>query len=111
MVKRILNYLGWTLFAILLGFLHMRIVLGPVSKSETSEFTFLNSIHDFVLLYVGVIIGCIIALLFILLDIFYLKKRVQNNNNSFLIRLVIIIALAIIVGALHYILETIANVI
>lgn len=111
MVKRILNYLGWTLIGILLGIFYMRIVLGPVSKSETSEFTFLNSIHDFVLLYVGAIIGSIIALLFILLDIFFLKKRLQNNSNPFLIRLVILIALAIIVGTFHYFLENIANVI
>ena len=67
MTKRILNYLGWIIVAILLGFLHMRIVLGPASTSDSSGITFLNSIHDFVLWYVGAIIGAIIAFAFILL--------------------------------------------
>ncbi len=111
MAKRILNYFGWLLVAILLGFLHMRIVLGPSSKSDTSSLTFLNGIHDFVLLYVGAIIGCIIATLFILLDVFYLNEKLKNNSKAILIRLFIIIALAIIVGATHYFLEEIANVI
>lgn len=111
MTKQILNYAGWLLVAILLGFLHMRIVLGPGSNSDNGGLTFLNGIHDFVLLYVGAIIGCIIAVLFIVLDVFYLNKKLQNNNRATLVRLFVIIALAIIVGASHYFLEEIANVI
>lgn len=111
MAKRILNYLGWLVVAILLGFLYMRIVLGPSLKSDSNGLTFLNGIHDFVLLYVGVIIGCIIAALFILLDAFYLHTKLRNNKKIMLIRFCIITILAIIVGATHYFLEEIANVI
>ncbi|HDZ04701.1 hypothetical protein LCGC14_0345450 [marine sediment metagenome] len=111
MVKRILNYAGWLLIAIILGFLHMRIVLGPGSKSTSGGITFLNGIHDFVLWYVGSIIGAIIGFLFILLDIFYLNKKLQHSKKATLIRLSVIIGLAIIIGATHYFLEKIANVI
>lgn len=111
MTKRILNYLGWIIVAILLGFLHMRIVLGPASTSDSGGITFLNSIHDFVLWYVGAIIGAIIAFVFILLDILYLNKKLQDNSKATLIRLSVIIGLAILIGATHYFLEEIADVI
>lgn len=111
MIKRILNYLGWTIVAILLGFLHMRIVLGPGPESDNSGIQFLNGIHDFVLLYVGAIIGCIIAFIFILFDVFYLNNKLQGNNKATLFKFIIIIAIAIIVGSTHYFLENIAQVI
>ncbi|TDS13564.1 hypothetical protein DFQ03_2857 [Maribacter caenipelagi] len=111
MIKRILNYLGWYIVAILLGFLHMRIVLGPSPKSDNNGIQFLNGIHDFVLLYVGTIIGSIIAVIFILFDVFYFNKKIQNNNKATIFRFIIITIITIIVGSTHYFLEKIANVV
>ena len=111
MTKRILNYLGWLVVAIILGFLHMRIILGSSPKSNDGGIQFLNGIHDFVLLYVGAIIGSIIAVIFILFDIFYLNNKLQGNSKATLFRFLIISIIAVIVGSTHYVLEKVIDVI
>ncbi|WP_339841884.1 hypothetical protein [uncultured Maribacter sp.] len=111
MKKPILNYIGWTLIAFLLGFVHMRIVLGPSPEPSSGALKMFNGLHEFVFIYVGSIIGSIIAVIFILLDVFYFKKKLSNNTNATLIRLLLIIFIAIVVGSTHYILEEVVNVI
>ena len=111
MVKRILNYLGWFIVAILLGLLHMRIVLGAPPESDDDKFSFGSMIYEWALVQVGAIVGCIIALIFILFDVFYLNKKFQNNSKATLFRFIIISLIAVTVGVTHYILEKVINVI
>ncbi len=70
-----------------------------------------DGIHDLVLLYVGSIIGAIVAVLYILFDIFYLKKKLENNSRPRLIRFITIIIITTIVGVTHYILEKVVDII
>lgn len=111
MVKRILNYLGWFIVAILLGFLHMRIVLGAPPKSDDEKFSFTSMIYEWALVQVGSTVGLIITLIFILLDVFYLNNKLKDNSKATLFRLVIISLIAVIVGGTHYILEKVIDVI
>jgi Mg/Co/Ni transporter MgtE len=87
----------------------MRIVLGPAPKS--SELAIFKWTYSMAILYIGSIIGCIVALLYILMNIFYLKKKLIDNSNSMFIRLLVILLIAIVVGSTHYILEKVIDII
>jgi len=111
MTKRILSYLGWLVVAILLGLFHMRIVLGPAPESDHTKFSFSSMVYEWALVQVGTIIGCIIAVIFILLDVVFLNNKLKGNNNSVLFKFLIISIIAVIVGVTHYVLEEVVNVI
>jgi len=112
-LKQILVYLIWTVIALLIGIGYMRIILGAGPKEETyGYFTFLvELLYNYGLIHVGLIIGSIIALLFILLDIFYLKKKLESNLKSTSIRFITLLVITIVVGVIHYILEKVIDVI
>ncbi|MBN7827966.1 hypothetical protein, partial [Bowmanella dokdonensis] len=60
-----LEYLIWTIAALLLGMGYMHLILGSAPE-ETNSLSFLIAkIYVFALLYVGGIVGAILAVLFI----------------------------------------------
>ena len=109
-LKQILAYLFWTGMALLLGICHMWVLLGP-RESSTGFFRVLNDIIYYLGLILGLKIGGIIALLFIILDIFYLKKKLKSNMKSTIIRFFILVIIAVAVGITHYVLEKVIDVI
>lgn len=89
----------------------MRILLGPIDMSSKG-FAFLRSLffaHG--IFYVGLIVGSIIAIVFILLDIFYLKKKLENHSKRIYIRFGILLVVAFLVFVMHFILEKVIDVI
>ena len=110
-LKRILNYFLWTLLAFLFSCGYMFIILGPKPKPSTGFMKIFDWIYEFAFIYIGSIIGSIIALLYILIDVFYLNKRLKNRPNSTIIRFLIVMIIVIIVGTTHYILEKVVDVI
>lgn len=110
-LKQILVYIIWTLLAILLGIAYIRILTGPGMKNPTGFLHLLYSISNYLLFILGVIMGFGIAILFILIDIFYLKKRLENNMKSTVIRFIVLLGITIIVAIIHYILEIVVDVI
>ncbi|EPR70303.1 hypothetical protein ADIWIN_3659 [Winogradskyella psychrotolerans RS-3] len=110
-LKRILNYSITTGIALLFAFAYMRIILGPKSKDTDWIAKFSNIVYDLAFVYASLILGCIIAVLYILIDVLYTYKKLKNNTNATRIRLLILISLAIVVTATHYILEKVIDVI
>jgi len=111
-LKRILNYFIWTLIAFISAFGYTRIILGPKPEEDTGFLTFIFSlIYKFGFVRIGLIIGSIIALLFILIDVFYLNKRLNNSARSTIIRFLIVIGITMMIAAIHYILEKVIDVI
>ena len=109
-VKQILKYLIWIAIALLLGVCHMLILFGPKEASSG----LLGVANDMVYLLgmlLGLKIGVLIALIFILLDVFYLKKKLKEHKIATFIRFVILVAIAVIIGVSHYILEKVIDVI
>lgn len=105
MLKRIFEYVLWTIAALLLGIVYMYLIIGPAPE-ENGLVTFTTSkLYFFGMLYVGSIIGAILAALFIPLDVFYLKRKWQNSQHAFLKRAVSMLFLLAGVGVLHYLLE------
>lgn len=91
----------------------MKMILGEIPKEDDYNGFgfFLNLFYHYGLVYVGLIIGVIIALLFILTDAFIVKKKLNNHSHSILIRILVLLLISIFVGFFHYFLEKIIDVI
>ncbi|WP_308993833.1 hypothetical protein QLS71_010170 [Mariniflexile litorale] len=110
-LKQILIYLIWTFISLLSAFGYMRIILGPKPKPSTGFMKMFDWTYGVAMLHVGSIIGSIIALLYIIIDVFYLKKRLKNNSKRMMIRFIIILIITLIVGTTHYIFEKVIDII
>ena len=104
-LKKLLTYSIWILLALLSGYGLMYVVLGPKSKHSSGFMKTLDWTHDAALVFTGSIIGGITALLYILLDVFYLNRKLKNHKTSILIRGLLIIIITIIAGTIYYLLE------
>lgn len=110
--KRILTYFAWTIIALLSAFVYMRIILGAKPEESESFFRIIFRIfYEYAFFHIGLIIGSVIAFLFILTDIFYLNKRLKSNMKATVLRFLIIIFITILVGIIHYVLEKVIDVI
>ncbi len=110
-LKQILTYVFWTIFSLLAGVVYMRIVLGPKPEPSTGFLKMFDWAYDVALIQVGFIIGGIIALLYILLDVLYLKQKLKNHSKKTIIRFLMIIVITAIVGTIHYIFEKVIDII
>lgn len=103
--KSWLEYLLWTAAALLLGVGYMHLILGSAPEQTNSLSFLIAKIYFFALLYVGGIVGSILAVLFILVDIFYLKRKWQSSTHFFAIRAISMLFILVVVATLHYLLE------
>ena len=111
-LQQILTYLIWTVIALLLGIGYMRILLGPNDAPKEGLWYLFHVFYNFGMIHIGLRVGAVIAILFIILDVFYLKKKLKNNKwQSFLTRLLFLLGIAMFVGGIHYILEKVIDVI
>lgn len=110
-LKRILTYTIWTLIAFIFAIVYMLIILGSKPEIDSGFQIVIDLFYIHIFLYIGLIIGSIIAFLFILMDAFYLRKRLSSNKNTIIIRLGIMLAITAFVGIVHYFLEKVIDVI
>lgn len=110
-LKQILIYILWTLLAIILGIVYIRILAGSGVKTSSGLLNLLDMILDYALFLLGIAMGILIAILFIFTDVFYLKKRLKNNIKSTVIRFIMLLGITITVAIIHYLLEKVIDVI
>ena len=110
-LNRILKYFIWSQVSMILAILYMRIVIGPKPESTSRLEEVLDWMHYYIILYVGSIVGAIVAFLYIIIDIFYLEGKLKNNPKRTLIRFCTVVALTFVVGVSHYLLEKVIDVI
>jgi len=110
-LKRILNYISTTLIALLLAFAYMRIILGAKSNNTDWLAKLSHIIYDLAFVYASLILGSIIAVLYILIDIVYANNKLKSNANATRIRLLILVGLAVCVTVTHYVLEKVIDII
>lgn len=110
-LKQIFVYLIWVVVSLMLGIGYMRIILGPREKPTTILSFIFNLIYDLGLFHVGIRIGLIIAFLYVLLDVFFLKKKLKYTIKTVGIRFMILLAITCIVAIIHYILEKVIDII
>lgn len=102
-LKQLLHYLIWIAVALILGIAYMRIVLGPNDEPSEGLMHLVDIAYDLALVHVGLRIGCVIAVLFVLIDLFYLKKKISNNFQGVLVRLVTIVLITTVVALTLYV--------
>ncbi|WP_074407316.1 MULTISPECIES: hypothetical protein [Aquimarina] len=110
-LKQVLTYLIWIAVSLILGIVYMRILLGPNKVSSDGLWYLLHIFYNLGLLHIGGSIGGVIALLFILLDVFYLKKKLKNNIQATITRFMFLIGITMVVAVIHYVLEKVVDVI
>lgn len=111
LLKQLLTYLIWTSLSLLLGIGYMRIVLGSNNTSKDGLGYLFHLFYSWGLFHVGLVVGLVIAFLFILVDFFYLKKRFKKKDKLIIVRFGSLLTLTIVVAAIHYILEKVIDVI
>lgn len=111
LLKQLLTYLIWTSLSLLLGMGYMRIVLGANNMPKEGLGYLFHMFYNWGLFHIGLVVGLVIAFLFILLDIFYLKKRFKKKDKLIFARFGTLLTIAIVVVLIHYILEKVIDVI
>jgi len=71
----------------------------------------LHLFYDIGMIQVGLWVGSAIAICFVLLDVFYLRKKLKNNPKKTIIRLAALLIITVLVALVHYILEKVIDVI
>lgn len=89
----------------------MRLVLGANTVSEEGLGYLLHLFYDIGMIQVGLWVGSAIALCFVLLDIFYLRKKLKSNPKRTVIRLAVLLMITVLVAIVHYLLEKVIDVI
>ena len=103
-ITTIIKYLIWLLLSIFSGMGWMRIELGkPIIA--TGFFSILNGLDEFIIVWIGGFIGVISFIPFVLIDICYIKIKIQTKLNQNIMRIFAILVLSAIVTLIHYILE------
>ena len=110
-LKYILAYLSWTVLSLFIGIGYMRLVLGANTVSEEGLGYLLHLFYDIGMIQVGLWVGSAIAICFVLLDVFYLRKKLKNNPKKTIIRLSALLIITVLVALVHYILEKVIDVI
>ena len=109
---QILYYLFWIVISFVCAFTYISILIGFNPDASNGILAFLELlIYNLIIVQVMPIIGSIIALLFILIDVFYLKKKLKSNSKKIGLRFLTILIITVIVAIIHYLLEKIIDVI
>ena len=110
--KIIISYFCWICIAILFAYGYMFLILGPIPEPSNGFIDIIGFIiYQVALLRVGPILAGIIAALYLLVDIFYLQKKLKEHSKKRVIRFLVMFIIAIVVGFVHYMLEKVIDVI
>ena len=111
--KPLLFYTTWILIALVLGLVYTKLLVGdlPSDDSYGGLGVLLRVFYNYSLLYIGLSIGGIIAILFVLLEVLYLCKVLEYSFKNRVFRFGIVVCITLLVGALHYVLEKVIDII
>lgn len=106
-----LSYLPWTIVSLLSGIAYIRLLLGPNPVPEKGILAIFHMFLRIGMLRVGLTLGAVLAVLFILADVFYLKQRLGHGLQATALRVLCLIGIGVFVAVVHYILEKVIDVI
>lgn len=111
MLKHILTYVLWTVLSLLIGISYMRLVFGPDTVSEEGWGYLWYLFFTVGTIQVGLWVGAVIAICFVVLDVFYLRNKLKSNPKKTLICLAVLLIITVLVALVHYLLEKVIDVI
>jgi integral membrane sensor domain MASE1 len=82
----------------------MRIELGKPTKA-TGFLVIFNGLYEFIIIWIGGFIGLVSFVPFVLIDLYYIKRKIETKLNQNIIRIVTVLILSAIVTLIHYVLE------
>lgn len=106
-----LIYIVWILLSLLAGIGFMRMVLGPQPQPSTDFMVIFDWTYTAALFQIGSLIGGIVGFLFLLVEVFYFKKKLEYNFKGVILRFVFLLLLSFTVGYIYYLLEKVIDVI
>lgn len=109
-IKQIIKYTLWTILSIALAIFYLTLIIKPYELSNEGIDFLLLVFYSHGIFFIGLIIGLVIAFLFVLLDNFYLKRK-YSQKNSTLTRFSLLLVITAFVTILHYLLEKVIDVI
>ncbi len=107
----VFTYLPWAFVSLLSGIAYIRLLLGPNPVPEKGILAILHMFFKIGMLRVGLTLGAVLALLFILADVFYLKQKLGHGLQATALRVLCFVGIGVIVAITHYILEKVIDVI
>lgn len=110
-LKQAIGYGFWTLLSFIIAFVYMGLITGLFAGSSSGLKVVLDRFYFFGMLPVVLIIGAIIALLYILTDVFYIKTTLAPLPNKIAIRLSFLLFITLVVFFCHYNLEKVIDII
>lgn len=108
---RILPYIPWTIFSLLLGMIYVRLLLGENPVPDEGLWAPLRMLLNIGMLRLGLILGAVLALVFILADVCYLKSKLGQGGKAIALRGLCLLGLGVCVAIVHYVLEKVLDVI
>lgn len=110
-VKQILSYVVWFLLALLIGIVYILLIIRFFDVSLDGFWHIFKVFFYLGVILVGLLVGSVIGLIYVLTDVFYLKKKLKNSPKATAIRFIVLLAITVFVGIIHYILEKVIDVI
>jgi hypothetical protein len=100
----ITNYFAWMLISIVLGVVFMRIEIGKPIEA-TGFLILFEWLENYIIFYIGGFIGLLSFIPFVLIDLFYIKKKIETKRNQNIMRILIVVVLNVISRVIHHLLE------
>ncbi|KIA97020.1 hypothetical protein OA93_15605 [Flavobacterium sp. KMS] len=100
----IIKYIICFLLSIFSGMVWMRIELGEPIEA-TSFFSMFNALYGYIIIWIGGFIGLVSFIPFVLIDLYYIKRKIETKLNQNIARILAIIILSGIITLIHYVLE------
>ncbi|MCB0457966.1 MAG: hypothetical protein KDC91_09500, partial [Flavobacteriaceae bacterium] len=92
---------------------YVSLLIGDLPTNETyvQSCSLVTVFYYYGILRLGSLIGVIMAFFFIIIDIFFLKKKLKNHPHPTLVRLGALIVVFVLVVLVHYIFEKVIDII
>lgn len=107
-ITTITKYLIWLLLSIFSGMGWMRIELGK-SIEATGFLAVLNGLDKSIIIWIGGFIGSISFIPFVLIDLFYIQRKIGTKLNQNITKIFSVFILTGIAALIHYVLEFTLN--
>ena len=104
-LKTILFYLLWTILSVLLSIGLNYLLIGKKPIFDTKWMFLVDWIYGCVLFVIGAIRGLISAIIFFILNYFFIKHKFEQKKVLFSAQFLVLLILTLLIAKLHYILE------
>lgn len=104
-LKKILFYILWTIVSVFLSIGLKYIELGQKTESTFLLSSLFDWLYEYVILIVGSILGVICAIIFFIVNYYWIKPKVIQKKLVYGIQFLSLIIITLVIAKIHYILE------